>query len=71
MTSMIIASIEPINVMIFGRMMTLSKRWIKHRCAHLCIVKLHRFMQPKIKKTNNFIGISITLHWLEVFRTCS
>jgi hypothetical protein len=37
----------------------------------LCIVKLHRFMQPKIKKTNKFIGISITLHLLEVFRTCS
>ena len=71
MTSMIIASIEPTNAMIFGRMMTLSKRWVKHRYAHLCIVKLHRFMQPKIKKTNKFIGISITLHLLEVFRTCS
>lgn len=71
MTSMIIASIEPTNVLIFGHMITLSKRWIKHSWAHLCIAKLHRFMQQKIKKTNKFIGISITLHLLKVFRTCS
>ena len=71
MTSMIMASIEPTNVTFFGRMMTLSKRWMKHRYAHLCIVKLHRFMQQKIKKTNKFIGISIALYLHEVFRTCS
>ncbi len=71
MTSMIIASIEPTNVTIFGRMMPLSKRCIRHRYEHLCILKLHHFLQQKIKKTNKFIGILITLHLLEVFRTCS
>ncbi len=71
MTSMIVASIEPANVMISYRMMTLSKRCIEHLYAHLCIVNLHRFMKQKIKKTNKFIGISIAMYLHAVFRTCS